>query len=175
MDQIEKEEAILADIVANKQIDAVLDSADHTHSNESESDFHDVYDALCVGLGKKNIWTVQIGDDWDTALFAFFIGKNFEQIKQKVEVLPDCITQKQVEAVEYFLSAKYSVISAYLSHPASNMVNVKIRMPNMEDVPDECKFMIKNKPQLNYHEWQQHLKLPNVVEGVKVMYEWSTK
>lgn len=98
LDEIhQKQVEELEKLAMTKDADALCDNASATACNEDEdSQFHAVHDGIQAGLGrsKKDVWAIQTGDkfplpSWDVANFVFYIGKSFEEVKAKIEKLPN--------------------------------------------------------------------------------------
>lgn len=100
MDADEQKEQELSILASFKDTDALYDIADKSCCNEDEDGgYWAVMDGIQAGLraskSEKEIWTVshyepgETETDFDTGLFFIFIGISFEDLKKKIEALPD--------------------------------------------------------------------------------------
>jgi len=108
MDLHEQQEQELAIIASFKDNGDVEDIADISCSNEDsdEDGYWGIRDGIEAALPNgKDVWAVQYYEpgktesEFETGLFFFFIDKSFENVKKKIEALPNLLTKEEFEAL----------------------------------------------------------------------------
>jgi len=121
--QQEEQEEILSELAKTKIPSWFDEIADDVLIAEDPNEYWEVMDGIQLGAGNNTVWAIEFAED----LVAVFIDETFEELKQKIESLPNKLTVEEKKQV---------VAKARELVPDARFIYIE------PDVEDECRVVV---------------------------------